>query len=156
MLLNFAFEDKDHRNAGGSHPQHSIRRSCHCERPGPTHVLLEVLDIQAERRCQENARSFFGFFGALYPIYVRGLANLAEHQGTSAAVQFQKILGHPGTIVSDPIGTLAHLQLGRAFAMSGDKAKAKAAYQDFLTLWKDADTDIPILAQTNAEFSKLQ
>ena len=59
-------------------------------------------------------------------------------------------------VVSDPIGALAHLQLGRAFALSGDKAKAKAAYQDFLTLWKDADADIPILKQAKAEYAKLQ
>ena len=94
--------------------------------------------------------------GALYPIYVRGEAYLAAHQGAEAAAEFQKILDHRGIVVSDPIGALAHLQLGRAFALSGDKTKAKAAYQDFLTLWKDADPDIPILKQAQAEYAGLR
>jgi hypothetical protein len=92
----------------------------------------------------------------LYPIYVRGDAYLAAHRGAEAATEFQKILNHRGIVVSDPIGALAHLQLGRAFALSGDKTKAKAAYHDFLTLWKDADPDIPILEQAEAEYMKLQ
>jgi hypothetical protein len=95
-------------------------------------------------------------FGALYPIYVRGEAHLAAHQGTEAAIEFQKILDHRGVVGSDPIGALAHLQLGRAQALSGDKIKAKAEYQAFLTLWKDADRDIPILKQANAEYAELQ
>ena len=70
--------------------------------------------------------------------------------------EFQKILDHRGIVVSDPIGALAHLQLGRAFVLSGDKTKAKTAYQDFLTLWKDADPDIPILKQAQAEYARLQ
>jgi Tfp pilus assembly protein PilF len=96
------------------------------------------------------------FPGDLYPVCVRGLAYLAAHQGAEAAVEFQKILNHRGIVVSDPIGALAHLQLGRALALSGDKTKARAAYQDFLTLWKDADPDIPILKQAKAEYAKLQ
>ena len=68
----------------------------------------------------------------------------------------RKILDHRGIVVSDPLGTLAHWQLGRAYAMQGDTAKAKAAYQDFLMLWKDADQDIPILTQVKAEYAKLQ
>jgi predicted Zn-dependent protease len=95
-------------------------------------------------------------FGALYPIYVRGEAYLAAHQGSEAATEFQKILDHRGIVVSDPIGALAHLQLGRAFALAGDKTKAKTAYQDFLTLWKDADPDIPIFKRAKAEYAKLQ
>jgi DNA-binding winged helix-turn-helix (wHTH) protein/tetratricopeptide (TPR) repeat protein len=95
-------------------------------------------------------------FGALYPIYVRGEAYLALHRGAEAPAEFQKILDHRGIIISDPIGALAQLQLGRAFALSGDKPKAKTAYQDFLTLWKDADTDIPILKQAKAEYATLQ
>jgi len=77
------------------------------------------------------------------------------HQGAEAAAEFQKILDHRGIVISDPIGALAHLQLGRAFAMSGEKTKAKTAYQSFLTLWKDADADIPILKQAKAEYAKL-
>jgi tetratricopeptide (TPR) repeat protein len=100
--------------------------------------------------------SFFGFFGNFYPIYVRGEAYLAGRQYTEAAGEFQKILDHRGIVFTDPIGALARLQLGRAFALSGNNAKAKAAYQDFLTLWKDADPDIPILKQAKAEFAKLR
>jgi tetratricopeptide (TPR) repeat protein len=100
--------------------------------------------------------SFHGFFGALYPVYVRGLAYLAAHQGVQAAAEFQKILDHRGIVVSDPIGALAHVQLGRAWALSGDTTKAKTAYQDFLALWKDADPDIPILKQAKAEYARLQ
>ena len=93
---------------------------------------------------------------ALYPVYVRGEAYLAVHQGSEAAVEFQKILDHRGIVLNEPIGALAHLQLGRAYAMEGDTAKARVAYQDFLTLWKDADSDIPILKQAKAEYAKLQ
>ena len=93
---------------------------------------------------------------ALFPVYVRGEAYLATHQGTEAAAEFQKILDHRGIVLNSPIGALAHLQIGRAYALQGDTAKAKAAYQDFLTLWKDADPDIPILIAAKAEYAKLQ
>ena len=92
----------------------------------------------------------------MYPVYVRGEAYLAAHQGKEAAAEFQKILDHRGIVLNEPIGALAHLQLGRAYVLSGDTAKARAAYQDFLTLWKDADSDIPIFKQAKAEFAKLQ
>ena len=97
-----------------------------------------------------------GLFGALYPIYVRGEAHLAAHRGAEAATEFQRILDHRGIVGSDPIGALARLQLGRALALSGDTIKAKSAYQDFLTLWKDADPNIPILTQARSEYAKLQ
>jgi eukaryotic-like serine/threonine-protein kinase len=93
---------------------------------------------------------------ALYPILVRGEAYLAAHRGSEAAAEFQKIIDHRGIVLNSPIGAMAHLQIGRAFAMQGDTAKAKAAYQDFLTLWKDADPDIPILKEAKAEYAKLQ
>jgi eukaryotic-like serine/threonine-protein kinase len=92
----------------------------------------------------------------LYPVYVRGEAYLAAHKGQEAAAEFQKILDHRGIVLNEPIGALAHLQLGRAFALQGDTAKARAAYQDFLTLWKDADPDIPIFKQAKAEYAKLR
>ena len=82
--------------------------------------------------------------------------SLAAHQGPQAAAEFQKILDHRGIVVSDPIGALARLQLGRAFALSGDKAKARSAYEDFLSLWKDAYLDIPILKQAKQEYARLQ
>ena len=95
-------------------------------------------------------------FGSLYPVYVRGEAYLADNKGAEAAVEFQKILNHRGIVISDPIGALAHLQLGRAYALAGGMAKAKSAYQDFLTVWNDADPDIPILKQAKVEYAKLQ
>jgi Flp pilus assembly protein TadD len=94
--------------------------------------------------------------GTLYPAYLRGHAYLAAHNGQAAAAEFQKLLDHRGILVNFPLGALAHLQLGRAYTLSGDTAKAKTAYQDFLTLWKDADPDIPILEQARAEYGKLQ
>ena len=83
-------------------------------------------------------------------------SDLAAHQGSAAAAEFQKILDHPGVVTNDPIGALAHLGLGRAYALSGDTAKAQAAYQDFLALWKDADPDIPILVAAKSEYAKLK
>jgi tetratricopeptide (TPR) repeat protein len=96
------------------------------------------------------------FINYLYPAYVRGQAYLLAHNGTAAAAEFQKLLDHRGIVVNFVTGALARLQLARAYAMQGDTAKAKAAYQDFLTLWKDADPDIPILKQARAEYAKLQ
>jgi tetratricopeptide (TPR) repeat protein len=92
---------------------------------------------------------------ALYPSYIRGQAYLAMHRGNDAVVEFQRILDHRGLNGNSPLGALAHLQIGRASAMSGDPAKARAAYQDFFALWKDADPDIPILKQAQAEYAKL-
>ena len=92
----------------------------------------------------------------LYPIYVRGLALLADRQGALAVTEFQKILEHRGIAINEPISALVHFQRGRAYAIQGDTAKARSAYQDFFTLWKDADPDIPILKQAKAEYAKLQ
>ena len=94
--------------------------------------------------------------GMLYPIYVRGQTYLKLRQGKEAAAEFQKILDHRTVVVNFITGALAHLQLGRAYAMAGDNSKARAAYQDFFGLWKDADSDIPILKQAKADYAKLQ
>jgi tetratricopeptide (TPR) repeat protein len=99
--------------------------------------------------------AFFAKFGGLYPAYVRGEAYLAAGRGQEAAAEFQKVLDRRGVVFADPIGALAHLRLGRAYAVSGDTAKAKGAYQDFLNLWKGADPDLPVLKQAKAEFAKL-
>jgi tetratricopeptide (TPR) repeat protein len=93
---------------------------------------------------------------SMYPAYIRGLAYLAQKNGSAAVTEFQKFLDHAGIVQNFPLGSLAHLQLGRAYAISGDTARAKAAYQDFLILWKDADPDIPILKEAKTEFAKLQ
>src|SRR5206468_7524018 len=82
-------------------------------------------------------------------------AYLMQRNGSAAAAEFQKIIDHRGIVWAIPLGALAHLQLGRAYAMQGDTAKSRAAYQDFLTLWKDADPDIPIFKQAKAEYAKL-
>jgi tetratricopeptide (TPR) repeat protein len=100
--------------------------------------------------------AFVAKFGGLYPAYVRGESYLAAGRGQEAAVEFQKVLNHRGIVFADPIGALAHLQLGRAYVASGDMAKAKNAYRDFLTLWKDADEDIPVLKQARAEYARLR
>lgn len=98
----------------------------------------------------------FAKFGGLYTVYVRGQAYLAAGRGQEAAAEFQKILDHRGIVLADPVGALAHLQLGRAYVVSGDRIKARGAYQDFLAIWKDADPDIPILKQAKGEYAKLQ
>ena len=115
---------------------------------------LESLRATTPYELGMTTSSPFGWT-AMYPVYVRGEAYLAAHQASEAAVEFQKILDHRGIVVNEPIGVLALLQLGRAYAMQGDTAKAKAAYQDFLTLWKDADSDIPVLKQAKTEYAKL-
>jgi eukaryotic-like serine/threonine-protein kinase len=92
----------------------------------------------------------------LYPVYLRGQAYLAARQGLAAAAEFQKIVDHPGLVQNEPLGALAHLGIGRAYALSGDTSKAQTAYHDFFTLWKGADPDIPILKQAKAEDAKLQ
>jgi eukaryotic-like serine/threonine-protein kinase len=95
-------------------------------------------------------------FGALYPVYVRGLAYSQLSRPSDAAAEFQKILDHPGLVSNDPIGSLARLQLARALSASGDRGKSAAVYKDLLALWKDADTDFPVLKQANAEYARLQ
>jgi serine/threonine protein kinase/tetratricopeptide (TPR) repeat protein len=118
---------------------------------------VERLEIARRYELAANGFSFNGsYLGGLHSAYVRGQAFLAARQYAEAAAEFQKILDHRGMVALDPIGALAHLQLGRAYTLSGDKAKAKSAYEDFLTLWKQADPGIPILTQAKAEYAKLQ
>jgi predicted Zn-dependent protease len=92
----------------------------------------------------------------LYPVYVRGEAYLAAHRGSEAAAEFQKIIEHRGLVWNEAIGALAHLGLAHAYVLQGETAKARIAYQDFLTLWKDADPDIPLLKEAKAEYAKLE
>jgi eukaryotic-like serine/threonine-protein kinase len=116
---------------------------------------IELLQVSVPYELGVPLSWFSGSFGNMYPAYVRGEAYLAAHQGAEAAAEFRKILDHRGIVATDPIGALAHLQLGRALVLSGDKTKAKAAYLDFLTLWKDADPDIPILIAAKREYAGL-
>ena len=141
---------------GNRFPEHSIIQFNHL----PTiraQLALNRDDSSKAIEILQTARPYeLSDEGGLYPIYVRGEAYLAAHQGKEAAAEFQKILGHRGIVLNSPIGALAHLRIGRAYAMQVDTAKAKAAYQDFLTLWKDADPDIPIFIAAKAEYAKLQ
>jgi tetratricopeptide (TPR) repeat protein len=95
------------------------------------------------------------YLGGLHSAYVRGEALMAARRYGEAEAEFRKIVDHRGLVGIDPIGALVHLHLGRVFALSGDKAKAKAAYDAFLALWKDADPDVPILKQAKAEYARL-
>ena len=117
---------------------------------------VELLEAAVPNELGTPRSTIHGYFGALYPIYARGEAYLAAGQGHEAAAEFQKILDHRGIVVSDPIGALAHLQMGRACALAGDKSGAASAYDDFLSLWKDADPDLPIYNAAKAEYAKLQ
>jgi predicted Zn-dependent protease len=94
--------------------------------------------------------------GMMYPVYLRGQSYLLARQGKEAAEEFQKIIDHRGIVLNFPLGALAHLGLARAYALQGDTAKARAAYQDFLTLWKDADPDIPILIAAKSEYARMK
>jgi hypothetical protein len=126
------------------------------ERGKPTESV-EQLQIGLRYELAVNGLNFNHFYlGGLQSAYVRGEAFVAVHRYAEAAAEFQKILDHRGLVGPDPIGALAHLQLGRTFALAGDKVKATLAYGDFLTLWKDADSDIPILVQAKAEYARLQ
>lgn len=99
--------------------------------------------------------AFYGRFGSLYPAYIRGEAYLAAGRGQDAAAEFRKVLSHLSIVLADPISALAYLQLGRAYAVLGDRTNSANAYKEFLTLWKDADPDIPVLKQARAEYAKL-
>jgi eukaryotic-like serine/threonine-protein kinase len=117
---------------------------------------IEILQTTVAYEQGQLPSASFGFYGMFYPAYLRGQAFLAERQGSAAAAEFQKILEHRGVVISDPIGALAHLQLGRAFAQSGDKARAKASYEDFFKIWKGSDTDIPILMHARVDYGYLE
>jgi eukaryotic-like serine/threonine-protein kinase len=118
---------------------------------------VERLQLALRYELAANGLNFSHFYqGGLHSAYVRGEAFIAAHRYAEAAAEFQKILDHPGIVAVDPIGALAHLQLGRAYTSSRDNSRAKSAYESFLTLWKDADRDIPILKQAQAEYAKLQ
>jgi serine/threonine protein kinase/tetratricopeptide (TPR) repeat protein len=122
---------------------------------GNVSEAIENLRVAAPHELGQTTFSTYGW-NALHPVFVRGEGYLAAHQGNEAAAQFQKILNHRGIVVNQPIGALAHLGLARAYVLQGDTVKAKTAYKDFLTLWKDADPDIPILKEAKAEYAKLQ
>jgi eukaryotic-like serine/threonine-protein kinase len=118
---------------------------------------LEMTQVATPYELAVPGTAFYigSFFGALYPVYVRGLAYSRLGRHREAAAEFQKILDHPGIVLNDPIGPMARLQLARALSASGDRAKSAAAYKDLLTLWKDADPDLPVVQQAKAESARL-
>jgi eukaryotic-like serine/threonine-protein kinase len=129
----------------------TIRAAVALERKDPNRAI-EVLKVASmiELGQQTNLNIW------LCPVYLRGEAYLMLHDGNRAAAEFQKFIDHRGLVGNFPWGALARLGLARAYAMQGDTVKARAAYQDFLTLWKDADPDVPILIEAKAEYAKLQ
>jgi tetratricopeptide (TPR) repeat protein len=112
--------------------------------------------LQAASPIELGQIQFVNNISCLYHVYVRGEGYLATGQGSAAAAEFQKILDHSGIVWNCWTGALAHLGLARAYVLQGDTAKAKAAYQDFLTLWKDSDPDVPVLVAAKAEYAKLK
>jgi tetratricopeptide (TPR) repeat protein len=123
---------------------------------GDPSKAIELLQVAVPYELSSPRSATFAYFGALYPVYVRGQAYLAARQGVEAAREFQKIVDHRGIVIGDAFGALAHLGLARAYVLQGDSTKARAAYNDFFTLWKDADLDIPILQQAKTEYAKLK
>jgi len=122
-------------------------------------IALQRNDTQAAITFLEKSEAYeLGNegFGILYPIYVRGLAYLKAKQGAQAAAEFRKILTHPGIAKNTPLAALSHLQLARALAMTNDNAGARKTYQDFLAEWRNADLNLPILAEAKSEYAKLQ
>jgi tetratricopeptide (TPR) repeat protein len=117
---------------------------------------VERLQMAAPFELGAPPSAFQGTFGTFYPIYVRGLAYLASRQGVQAAHEFQKILDHPGIVFNDPVGAAARVQRARALSLTGNTAEAKTGYEDFFKLWKDADSDIPVLQQAKAEYARLR
>jgi tetratricopeptide (TPR) repeat protein len=123
-------------------------------RKGNVSEAIEGLGPAAPFEMGTSGASTFNW-APLYSVYVRGEAYLAAHRGTEAAAAFQKIIDHSGIVFNDPVGALAHLGLARAYVLQGDVVKARKKYQDFLSLWKAADPDIPVLRAARAEFAKL-
>jgi tetratricopeptide (TPR) repeat protein/predicted Ser/Thr protein kinase len=119
-------------------------------------AAIQALQIASRYDLALGGVGFIGRFGGLYPIYVRGLAYLAARQPAEAVGEFQRILDHRGIAIVDPMDAMARLQLARALALSGDTVKAKSAYNDLLTLWKNADADSPVLKQARAEYARLR
>ena len=129
----------------------TIRAALALERQDPSRAIEQLKAASAVELSEPASLAIY-----LCPAYLRGEAYLMLHDGNGAAAEFQKFIDHRGIVVNFPWGTLARLGLARAYAMQGDKAKARAAYQDFLTLWKDADPDVPILKEAKAEYEKLK
>jgi eukaryotic-like serine/threonine-protein kinase len=122
---------------------------------GDADGAIAILEATKPYELGQTTYSRFGW-NAMYPVYVRGEAYLAAKRGAEAAQEFQRILAHRGVVLNEPIAATARVGLARAYAMQGDSAKARTAYEDFLDLWKEADPDVPILVGAKAEYAKLK
>jgi serine/threonine protein kinase/tetratricopeptide (TPR) repeat protein len=122
---------------------------------GNASEAVETLRVAGPTELGQTKFSTYGW-NVMYPVYLRAEAYLAARQGSEAAIEFQKIVNHAGVVVNQPIGALARLGLARAYVLQGDTAKAKGAYQDFLTLWKDADPEVPVFMAAKSEYAKLK
>jgi eukaryotic-like serine/threonine-protein kinase len=122
---------------------------------GDANGAIEILRATTPNELGQTTTSTYGW-NAMYPVYVRGEAYLAAKRGAEAAEEFQKILAHRGVVLNEPIAATARVELARAYAMQGDTAKARAAYEEFFALWKDADSDVPVLMAAKAEYGRLK
>ncbi len=117
---------------------------------------VQRLEVASRYELAANGLNFGSYAGGLHSAYLRGAALMAARRYAEAAAEFQRVLDHPGLVGTDPIGVLAHLQLGRVLVLSGDITKGKAAYETFLAAWKDAEDDIPVLKHARADYTRLQ
>jgi class 3 adenylate cyclase/tetratricopeptide (TPR) repeat protein len=166
LALAFAYAGDDDWTGGftfgGGFPEDTIVQSNYVPtirakvalNKGNASEAIEILRAATPYELGMPTSSTYGW-NALCPVYVRGEAYLAAHRGREAAAEFQKIIDCRGIVLNEPIAALARLQIGRAYVLEGNTVKAKAAYQDFLMLWKDADPDIPILIAAKSEYAKL-
>ena len=118
-------------------------------------AAIQALQVASRYDLALGGVGHIGYFGGLYPIYVRGMAYLAARQPAEAAAEFQRIVDHRSIVLVDPLDAMARLQLARALALAGDTVKAKSVYVDLFSLWKNADADIPVVKEARAEYGRL-
>jgi tetratricopeptide (TPR) repeat protein len=122
---------------------------------GAPATALEALEMTRPYELATQRSTIHGDFGALYPVYLRGQAYLLAHRGAEAVVEFRKICDHRGIVLTDPVGAMAWLQLGRAHAMTGDRIAARADYETFFKQWSSADAAVPVNRQARHEFTAM-
>jgi tetratricopeptide (TPR) repeat protein len=134
-----------------------VLRGLECIHRGEPQKAFEMTQPAATYEFAVPGTAYYSgsFLGALFPVYVRGLALSQMGRHREAAAEFQKIVEHRGLTLNDPVGPMARLQLARALSASGDRAKSAAVYKDLLSLWKDADPDVPAVQEARAELSQI-
>jgi eukaryotic-like serine/threonine-protein kinase len=161
LALGLAGDDRGAQNLAGKVSKDYSPNSSALRSTLPTIRAALALNHKDAKQAIEflqaiSSDKWNGDMEGMHPSYLRGQAYLMLGNGNAAALEFQKIVDHPGLVLENPVGALAHLGLARAYALQGDPTKARTEYQNFLTLWKDADPDIPIFKQAKAEYAKLQ